>query len=173
MSPIWGLRSYTSLIFIRASLQHHEKCWCLQDDVRGLCDDVRGLNYVLLTHMPLLYWFVLSAADFLVLLVVLLANRGPQSHTKTQYCTWTRISYLCSLSRWISSLMLLILLWSFFLLCSGGRWLQSAGPEPCNHTHTLWCHDDLAQVDTPDATCRYTWWDTDQLEWQLSNQKEA
>lgn len=43
--------------------------------------------------------------------------------------------YLCSLSLWISWLMLLILVWSFFRLCSGGRWLQSAGLEPCKiHT---------------------------------------
>ena len=46
--------------------------------------------------------------------------------------------YLCSLSLWISWLMLLILVWSFFRLCSGGRWLQSAGLEPCNIRTSLY-----------------------------------
>lgn len=73
--------------------------------------------------------------------------------------------YRCSRSLRISSLMLLILVWSFLHLCSGGRWLQSAGPDPCNSFLLLivkWKHINSKHK-----------WDTNQLEWKLSKQKEA
>lgn len=46
-------------------------------------------------------------------------------------CHWRGLTYLWSISFWMSLFSSSTFCWSFFLLCSGGRLLKSSGPAPC------------------------------------------
>lgn len=46
-------------------------------------------------------------------------------------CHWKGLTYLWSISFWMSLFSSSTFCWSFFLLCSGGRLLKSSGPAPC------------------------------------------
>lgn len=97
--------------------------------VRSIIDPLLFSHWSVIVPLLFRYWSVIdqSLISHCSVIVPLLFRCPDESEQVSFVCV-----YLCSLSLWISWLMLLILLWSFFCLCSGGRWLQSAGPEPCN-----------------------------------------